>query len=145
MADTWRPNYRIGPVLFNQPLGDDVQVLDRDSGGRFAVRPRGGGPVVRGILFDDPNTGRTGARAIWTRSKEIVPGRAGRCPLAHRQAPAPGPLDREAPRALRLAQLVPAAQDRTGPVSTQLFFRRATGRIFEIALNEITEIGCPRA
>ena len=71
MADTWRPNYRIGPVLFNQPLSDDVQVLDRGEGGRFAVRPRGGGPIVRGILFADPNSGRTGARAIWTRSREI--------------------------------------------------------------------------
>jgi hypothetical protein len=35
-------------------------------------------------------------------------------------------------------------RDRTGPVSTQLFFRRSTGRIYEIALNEITEIGCPK-
>ena len=35
--------------------------------------------------------------------------------------------------------------DSTGPVSTQLFFRRSTGRIYEIALNEITEIGCPQS
>ena len=62
--DTWRPNYRIGHVLFNQPLGDQVEVVQREP---------------------------------------------------------------------------------TGPVSTQLFFRRGSGRIYEIPLNEITEIGCPRA
>ena len=144
VADTWRPNYRIGPVLFNQPFGDDVQVVSRKSGGRFAVRARGGGPIVHGILFEDPNNGETGARAIWTRSKEIrfrgvqvgvhwrtakrrLPGRwtirrLGRC----------GWLNSSRLR-----------EDRTGPVSTQLFFRRSTGRIYEIALNEITEIGCP--
>ena len=144
VADTWRPNYRIGPILFNQPLGDEVQVISRKSGGRFAARARGGGPVVRGILFEDPNSGQTGARAIWTQSKEIrfrgvqvgvhwrtaknrLPGRwtlrrLGRC----------GWLNSSRLR-----------DDRTGPVSTQLFFRRSTGRIYQIALNEITEIGCP--
>jgi hypothetical protein len=146
VADTWRPNYRIGPVLFNHPLGDDVLVISRKEGGRFAVRPRGGGPIVRGILFEDPNSGRTGARAIWTRSQEIR-FRGVRVGAHWRTA------NRLLPGRWTVRRLGPCGwlnshrlrRDRTGPVSTQLFFRRSTGRIYEIALNEITEIGCPGA
>ena len=146
VADTWRPNYRIGPVEFNQPLGDDVQVLSRGSGGRFAVRPRGGGPVVRGILFDDPNTGRKGARAIWTRSREIS-FRDVRVGIHWRTAKRLLPGRWRVMRLARCGWLNSSRlrTDSTGPVSTQLFFRRSTGRIYEIALNEITEIGCPQS
>ena len=145
VADTWRPNYRIGPVLFNQGLGDDVQVVSRKDGGQFAARARGGGPIVRGILFADPNTGRKGARAVWTRSREIA-FRGVRVGVHWRTAKRllPG---RWTVRRLGSCGWLNSSRlrrDRTGPVSTQLFFRRSTGRIFEIALNEITEIGCPR-
>jgi hypothetical protein len=144
VADTWRANYRIGPVLFNHPLGDDVQVLERGTGGRFAARPRGGGPIVRGILFEDPNSGDKGARAIWTRSREISfhDVRVGvHWRTAKRRLPGRWTLKRfERCGWLNSSRL---RRDRTGPVSTQLFFRRSTGRIYEIALNEITEIGCP--
>lgn len=145
VADTWRPNYRIGPVLFNHPLGDDVQVLERDAGGRFAARPRGGGPIVHGILFEDPNSGAKGARAIWTRSREVAfrDARVGvHWRTAKRRLPGRWTVRRFAQCGwLNSSRL---RQDRTGPVSTQLFFRRSTGRIYEIALNEITEIGCPK-
>jgi len=143
VADTWRPNYRIGPVLFNQDLGDDVQVVSRKSRGEFAARARGGGPIVRGILFEDPNTGRTGARAIWTRSKEIT-FRDVRVGIHWRRAKRLLPGRWTVKRFERCGWLNSSRlrQDRTGPVSTQLFFRRSTGRIYEIALNEITEIGC---
>jgi hypothetical protein len=145
VADTWRPNYRIGPVQFNQPLGDDVQVLRRGDGGRFAVRPRGGGAVVRGILFADPNSGRTGARAIWTRSREIS-FRDVRVGIHWRTAKQLLPGRWTVRRLGRCGWLNSSRlrTDSTGPVSTQLFFRRSTGRIYEIALNEITEIGCPK-
>jgi hypothetical protein len=146
VADTWRPNYRIGPVLFNQPLGDEVQVVSRKSGGRFAARARGGGPIVRGSLFEDPNTGRVGARAIWTRSREIRFRRV-RVGVHWRTAQRLLPGRWEVRRSGRCGWLNASRlrEDRTGPVSTQLFFRRSTGRIYEIALNEITEIGCPGA
>jgi hypothetical protein len=145
VADTWRPNYRIGPVLFNHPLGDEVQILERDDGGRFAVRPRGGGPIVRGILFADPNSGETGARAIWTRSREIA-FRGVQVGLHWRTARDRLPGRWTVQRFQRCGWLNSSRlrRDRTGPVSTQLFFRRSTGRIYEIALNEITEIGCPK-
>jgi hypothetical protein len=146
VADSWRPNYRIGPVLFNHALADEVQVISRRSGGRFAARARGGGPIVRGILFEDPNTGVTGARAIWTRSREIIyhgiyVGVDWRTAKDH----LPGRWTVR--RLARCGYLTSSRlrKDRTGPVSTQLFFRRSTGRIYEIALNEITEIECPRA
>jgi hypothetical protein len=144
VADSWRPNYRIGPVLFNYPLGDDVQVLSRQAGGRFAVRPRGGGPVVRGLLFPDPNTGRTGARAVWTESRELsfhgvrvgIPWRTARDHL-------PGRWRVRRLRGCGFLYSSRLRRDRTGPVSTQVYFRRDSGRVFRIALNEITEIGCP--
>ena len=145
VADTWRPNYRIGPVLFNHPLGDEVQILDRKQGGEFAARPRGGGPIVRGILFDDPNDGRIGARAVWTRSREIT-FRGVQVGVHWRTARARLPGRWTVKRFARCGWLNSSRlrRDRTGPVSTQLFFRRSTGRIYQIALNEITEIGCPR-
>jgi hypothetical protein len=144
VADTWRPNYRIGPVQFNYPLGDEVQVVDRKEGGRFAARARGGGPIVRGILFEDPNTGRTGARAVWTRSQEIR-FRGVRVGVHWRTARRALPGRWEVRRGESCGWLNSSRlrRDRTGPVSTQLFFRRSSGRIYEIALNEITEIGCP--
>jgi hypothetical protein len=146
VADTWRPNYRIGPVLFNRALGDDVQVLSRESNGRFAVRPRGGGPIVRGILFEDPNSGRTGVRAIWTRSREIVY-HGVRVGVHWRTARDHLPGRWTVKRLGRCGWLGSSRlrRDDTGPVSTQVFFRRSTGIVYEIALNEITEIGCPRA
>jgi hypothetical protein len=122
-----------------------VQVLDRGAGGRFAVRPRGGGPVVRGFLFPDPNSGRTGARAIWTRSTEIR-FRGVHVGVHWRTAQRLLPGRWRVRRLTRCGWLYSSRlrRDRTGPVSTELFFRRSTGRIFEIALNEITEIGCPK-
>jgi hypothetical protein len=144
VADTWRPNYRIGPVLFNHALGDEVQVISRKEGGRFAARPRGGGPIVRGILFEDPNSGRTGARAVWTRSTEVT-FRGVQVGVHWRTAERRLPGRWTVRRAGRCGWLnsYRLRRDRTGPVSTQLFFRRSTGRIYEIALNEITEVGCP--
>ena len=145
VADTWRPNYRIGPVTFNQALGDEVQVVSRKKHGEFAARARGGGPIVRGILFKDPNTGRTGARAVWTRSQEIT-FRGVHVGVHWRTAKRLLPGRWTVKRLTRCGWLNSSRlrQDATGPVSTQLFFSRSTGRIVEIALNEITEIGCPR-
>ena len=119
----------------------------RKSGGRFAARPRGGGPIVRGILFDDPNSGAHGSESDLDdaprRSGSAACGSGVHWRTAKRAAARA--LDRAAPRALRVAQLLPPAPATApGPVSTQLFFRRSTGRIYEIALNEITEIGCPK-
>ena len=145
VADTWRPNYRIGPVLFNQPLGDEVQVISRKSGGRFAARPRGGGPVVRGILFEDPNSGQTGERGRSGPARRRSPSATCRSGIHWRTAKRLLPGRWTVKRLARCGWLNSSRlrDDRTGPVSTQLFFRRSTGRIYEIALNEITEIGCP--
>lgn len=143
--ETWRPNYRIGAVKFNRPLPREVEV-DRGERGAFAVRPLGGGPVVRGVLFEDPNSGRQGARAVWTRSSRIT-FRGVRVGLHWRTAKRRLPGRWTVRRLDRCGWLnsYRLRRDRTGPVSTQLFFRRGSGRIYEIALNEITEIGCPRA
>jgi hypothetical protein len=144
-SDTWRPNYRIGPVKFNHELPRGVDVIERRPDGSFAIRPQGGGPVVRGILFEDPNTGRPGARAIWTRSTRIT-FRGVRVGLHWRTARARLEGNWTVRRRSGCGWLnsFRLRRDRTGAVSTQLFFRRRTGRIYEIALNEITEIGCPR-
>jgi hypothetical protein len=145
-SDTWRPNYRIGPVKFNHPLPENVDEAVRGANGTFAVRPQGGGATVRGILFQDPNTGREGARAVWTRSTRVS-FRGVRVGMHWRTARARLPGRWEVRRSTRCGWLnsYRLRRDRTGPVSTQLFFRRSTGRIYEIALNEITEIDCPRA
>jgi hypothetical protein len=145
-SDTWRPNYRIGPVKFNRGVPSGVDEVDRDSDGSFAVRPQGGGPVVRGILFEDPNTGRLGARAVWTRSARIA-FRGVRVGMHWRTAKRrlPGRWALRTGRGCGWLATFRLRRDRTGAVSTQLFFRRRTGRIYQIALNEITEVGCPRA
>ncbi len=133
-------------MKFNYPLpSSGVDVLHRGSNGRFVVRPEESGGLIRGFLFADPNTGRKGARAIWTRSR-LFTYRGVRVGLHWRTA------KRRLGRGWRVRSgsgcgwLNSSAlrRDRTGPVSTQLFFSRRTGRVFEIALNEITEIGCPR-
>lgn len=144
--DTWRPNHHIGAVKFNYPIPREVEIVHQDQGGRFAVRPLGGGPVVRGILFEDPNTGRPGARAVWTRSTRVSY-RGVRVGMHWRTARKKLPGRWTLTRLARCGWLGShrLRRDRTGAVSTQLFFRRSTGRIYEIALNEITEIGCPRA
>jgi hypothetical protein len=144
-SDTWRPNYRIGPVKFNHELPRDVDELERRPDGSFTVRPQGGGPIVRGILFEDPNTGRLGARAIWTRSTRIA-FRGVRVGIHWRTARArlPGRWTVHRRRGCGWLNSFQLRRDRTGAVSTQLFFRRRTGRIYEIALHEITEIGCSR-
>jgi hypothetical protein len=143
-SNTWRANYRIGAVKFNHPIPRNVEVT-RGADGAFTVRPLGGGPVVRGILFADPNTGREGARAVWTRSTRLT-FRGVRVGMHWRTARERLP-GRWTVRRLVRCGLLGSSQlrrDRTGPVSTQLFFRRSSGRIYEIALNEITEVGCPR-
>jgi hypothetical protein len=144
-SDTWRPNYRIGPVKFNHELPREVDELERRPDGSFTVRPQGGGPIVRGILFEDPNTGRLGARAIWTRSTRIA-FRGVRVGIHWRTARArlPGRWTVHRRRGCGWLNSFQLRRDRTGAVSTQLFFRRRTGRIYEIALHEITEIGCSR-
>ena len=145
-SDTWRPNYRIGPVKFNHALPKSVDVVKRGPHGTFVVRPEGGGPAVRGILFQDPNTGRDGARSVWTRSR-LISFRGVHVGMHWRTARKRLPGRWEVRRFARCGWLnsYRLRRDRTGPVSTQLFFRRTTGRIYEIALNEITEIDCPRA
>lgn len=143
-SDTWRPNYRIGAVRFNHPLPREVEV-ERGAHGAFAVRPLGGGPLVRGILFEDPSTGRLGVRAVWTRSTRVS-FRGVRVGTHWRTAKRRLPGCWTIRRGARCNWLnsYRLRRDRTGPVSTQLFFHRGSGRIYEIALNEITEIGCPR-
>ena len=145
IEDTWRPNYRIGPVKFNHELPGDVDEVERRPDGSFTVRPQGGGPIVRGILFEDPNTGRLGARAIWTRSSRVT-FRGVRVGIHWRTARAklPGRWTVRRRAGCGWLNSFQLRRDRTGAVSTQLFFRRRTGRVYEIALNEITEIGCPR-
>jgi hypothetical protein len=144
-SSTWRPNFRIGPVQFNYPLPSNVEVLRRGPSGGFAVRPRGGGGIIRGFVFEDPNSGRDGARAIWTRSR-LFSYRGVRVGLHWRTARRR--LGRgwevRSGRGCGWLNSHSLRRDRTGPVSTQLFFSRRTGRIFAIELNEITEIGCPR-
>jgi hypothetical protein len=137
VSDTWRPNYRIGAVQFNYPPPVPVE-----QGGGFATEP----PIVRGVVSEDPNTGRRGVRAVWTRSKRIV-FRGVRVGTHWRTAKRRLPGRWTVRRGVGCGWLNSSRlrTDRTGPVSTQLFFRRGSGRIFEIALNEITEIGCPRA
>jgi len=138
---TWRPNYRIGPVKFNHPHPQGVETP-----GEFSTQPLPGGPLIRGILFEDPNTGRLGVRAVWTRSARVS-FRGVHVGMHWRTAQRRLPGRWTIRRGARCGWLnsYRLRRDRTGPVSTQLFFRRGSGRIYEIALNEITEIGCPRA
>ncbi|MEX2194581.1 MAG: hypothetical protein WD844_04770 [Thermoleophilaceae bacterium] len=143
-AESWRPNFRIGQVVFNRDLPDTVEVLRRGRAGYFAVRPEGGGPVIRGYVFDDPNAGIPGARAIWTTSREVRYRRVG---VGNTWRYAKRRLGRRwsvaFDRRCGWLQSSRLRDDDVGPVSTQLYFSRRTGRIFRIALNEITELGCP--
>jgi hypothetical protein len=142
---TWRPNYRIGPIRFNYPLSDSVTVLSRGARGRFAIRAQPSGAVIRGYVFPDPNTGRDGARTIWTESK-LLNYRGVRVGVNWRTARRRLGQGFELHRGRGCSWLNTSGirRDRTGPASTQLFFRPRTGQIFRIALDEITEIGCPR-
>jgi hypothetical protein len=142
---TWRPNYRIGPVKFNYALPEGVTVLSRGAQGRFAVRAESSGAVIRGYVFADPNTGRDGARTIWTESK-LLSYRGVRVGSQWRKARHRLGQGFELHRGRGCSWLYTSGirRDRTGAASTQLFFRPQTGRIFRIALDEITEVGCPR-
>ena len=143
-GESWRPNYRIGHVVFNRPLPDNVDVLRRGRAGYFALRPEGGGPVVRGYVFPDPNDGVPGARAIWTTSRDVRYRRVGvgsTWRFARRQLGRGWRVGRE--RRCGVLQSSRLRRDDVGPVSTQLYFSLRTGRIYRIALNEITELGCP--
>ncbi len=144
-GDSWRPNLRIGPIVFNKRLPADVEVIRRRKSGLFAVRTSSGA-VVRGVLFADPNNlPSPSARAIWTRSKQIEYRGVS---VGDRWRRAKSKLGKrfKKVRTRRCSWLNSyKVRGRTGPVSTQLYFSRRTGRITRIALNEITEdIGCPR-
>jgi len=144
-ATSWKPNLRIGPVKFNHSIPANIELLRKDANERFLVRLEGGG-LVRGYLSSDPNTGVSGARSIWTTSRALSY-RGVRVGMHWRRAKRKlGPswrlLIADRCRALNTSAL---REDRTGPVSTQLFFSPTTGRISRIALNEITEFDllCP--
>lgn len=143
-ASTWRPNSHIGPIVFNNPIPDDADVIDKKSDGSFAVRADGGA-IVRGIVFADPNTGVDGARAVWTTSK-LVSYRGVHVGVNWQTAKQALGKRFKVVRHSRCGWLNSSSlsNDRTGPVSTQVYFSRKTGKVFRIALNEITEIGCPR-